>query len=554
MNIMKRPNKIFIISSVLVVAALAVAGFLVFSARSGSSSNSFTVTKTDLTEQVTVTGKVKAADEVDLAFELSGRVVSVPVQVGDKVKRGDLLAAIDATDAKAASQEADAALASAQIALEKMERPPEAIDLMTAQDAVASANDAKNNTASDLNEDYDSAYSAVSDTYLDLQTIISGLRDILHGSDLNPGQDNIDFYTDLINVTDPNADTYRASTEAAYEAASAAVNSSYADFKAAGPTPAPEVTAKLLAETYDTDKLVSDAVKNAGDLIDFYTTDLTKNQLLNTVTVPPVATAASAELIGFSTEANGHFVALAGAQTAIQAGSDADAVAARTLAEKQEALDKLVAGAEDIDIRAQETRVDEAQAAAAAARSEVAKTALIAPFDGTLSQVNISVGELASPGAPAVSMVSNSRYEIDALVSESDIAKVAVGDASSVTLDTFGNGEIFDAVVTEVDPAETVENGIGAYGVKLQFVKDDARIRSGMTANVSIETSKHANVLAVPASAIITRGTDKFVLVVNGAAKPVETTVTVGITGTNGLVEIVSGLKAGDRVMTFGSN
>jgi len=96
------------------------------------------------------------------------------------------------------------------------------------------------------------------------------------------------------------------------------------------------------------------------------------------------------------------------------------------LSEKQEALTKLEAGAEDIDIRAQQTSVDAAQAAANAARNEVAKMSLLAPFDGTISRVNISVGEMAAPAAPAVSMVSNSNYEIDALVSEADIAKVAV--------------------------------------------------------------------------------------------------------------------------------
>jgi len=75
-----------------------------------------------------------------------------------------------------------------------------------------------------------------------------------------------------------------------------------------------------------------------------------------------------------------------------------------------------------------------------AARNEVAKMSLLAPFDGTISNVNVSVGEMASPGAPAVSMVSNSNYEIDTLVSEADIAKVAVGENAGVTLDTFGSG------------------------------------------------------------------------------------------------------------------
>ena len=539
MNTMKKSNNaVFIIAAVAAAAGLVAIGYFFLGAKKAPSSATIVAAPTDLTQTVSLTGKVKAASEVDLAFERAGRVVRVPV---------------------AAGEQAAAALSAAQIALEKMQRPPEAIDLLQAKDAVSAANDAKDKTAADLNKAYDGAFSAVSDTYLDLPSIVSGLHDVLHGTDFVSGQENIDFYADLIKQTDANvnvnvnADAYRASTENAYQAAAAAVDKSYADFNAAGPKPSPATVASLVAETYAADKLVSDAVNSAGNLIDFYTAAMTEKKISNPAPIPAAATTARAVLSGYASKANGHFAALSADQAALQAGGDAVASAVRVLNEKQEALTKLVAGAEDIDLRAQQTRVDAAQAAADAARNEVAKMSLVAPFDGTVSRVDVSVGEMGAPGAPAVSMVSNSNYEIDALVSEADIAKVAVGETAAVTLDTFGN-ENFDAVVEAVDPSETTANGIGAYGVKLQFAKDDPRIKSGMTANVSIATDARKGVIAVPASAIITRGAGKFVLVLNGAGAPAETPVTVGIEGANGSVEIVSGLKAGDKVVTFGNN
>jgi RND family efflux transporter MFP subunit len=551
----KSNNAVFIIAAVAAAAGLVAIGYFFLGAKKAPSSATIVATPTDLTQTVSLTGKVKAVSEVDLAFERAGRVVRVPVAAGDLVKRGTLLAALDAGDAAAASEQAVAALSAAQIALEKMQRPPEAIDLLQAKDAVSAANDAKDKTAADLNKAYDGAFSAVSDTYLDLPSIVSGLHDVLHGTDFVSGQENIDFYADLIKQTDANvnADAYRASTENAYQAAAAAVDKSYADFNAAGPKPSSATVASLVAETYAADKLVSDAVNSAGNLIDFYTAAMTEKKISNPAPIPAAATTARTVLSGYAGKANGHFAALSADQAALQAGGDAVASAVRVLNEKQEALAKLVAGAEDIDLRAQQTRVDAAQAAVDAARNEVAKMSLVAPFDGTVSRVDVSVGEMGAPGAPAVSMVSNSNYEIDALVSEADIAKVAVGETAAVTLDTFGN-ENFDAVVEAVDPSETMANGIGAYGVKLQFVKDDPRIKSGMTANVSIATEARKGVIAVPASAIITRGANKFVLVDNGAGAPAETPVTVGIEGANGSVEIVSGLKAGDKVVTFGNN
>jgi len=533
---MKRSSKLIIIGSVVVAAGLFVAGYFILGGKNAPVLSSVTVAPTDLTEQVSMTGKVKAAEEVDLSFERGGRVVAVPVKAGDTVRRGALVAAIDGSGAKAASEEADAALASAQIALEKMKRPPEALDLLQAENAVAAASDAKDKAASDLAKANDNAASASDNAILDMRTVISGLKDILHSNDLNPGQDNLDYYADTAKVYDVNADAYRSTAENSYQAAKNAYDAAVAN--------------NDVSVSYDMTKSVSDAAKSTGDLINLYIGKLTEKQ----IAVPTVATGASATVAGYVAKANGDFAALSSAQSASAAAQNTAASTARALTEKQEALAKLKAGAEDIDIRAQQTRVDEAQAADAAAHSEASKTALVAPFDGTISLVNVSVGELASPGAPAVSMVSNAHYEIEAFVSEADIAKVAIGAPATVTLDTFGSGEIFAAYVASVDPAETIANGIGAYGVKLQFANDDSRIRSGMTANISIETGKRAGALAVPESAIITRGSGKFVLVDNGSAKPIETAVTVGIAGEGGLVEIVSGLKAGDKVVTYGNN
>jgi len=532
---MKSRKIIIIIGSVIVAVVLVVVGYAVFGARTIPGAKTIAVTPTDLTEQVTTTGKVKAADEVALAYERGGRVVAVPVSAGDTVKRGALLVAIDAGDASAVSEQADAALASAQIALEKLKRPPEALDMLQAENAVETASDAKDKAGSDLAKANDNAASASDNAILDMRAVISGLKDILHSNDLNPGQDNLDYYADTAKVYDATADTFRSAAENSFQAATNAYDVA--------------VAKNDVSASYDMTKLVSDAAKSTGDLINLYIGKLTEKQ----IAVPTVATAASATVAGYVAKANGDFAALSSAQTASVAAQNTVASAARALGEKQEALAKLKAGTEDIDIRAQQTRVDEAKAASDASREQLAKTVLRAPFDGTISQVNVSVGEFASPGAPAVSMVSNARYEIDALVSEADIAKILIGAEAGVTLDPFG-GENFNAIVIAIDPAETVVNNIGAYGIKLQFAKDDSRIKSGMTANIFITTGVRKAVLALPASAIITSGADKFVFVDNGSPQPVKTAVTVGITGEDGRVEIVSGLKAGDKVVTYGNN
>ena len=74
-------------------------------------------------------------------------------------------------------------------------------------------------------------------------------------------------------------------------------------------------------------------------------------------------------------------------------------------------------------------------------------------------------------------------------IPETDIGKVAMGDAVSMTLDAF-SGETFTGTVFYIDPAETILQGVVDYKVKVSFNKPDTRLKSGLTANLDIQT-KH---------------------------------------------------------------
>jgi len=543
-----KKNKLAIGSVIVIVLVLAGAAYFVFGRREASDYSFLTVAKANIVEEVKTSGKVKAAEEVGLAFERGGRVATVRVSTGETVKRGALLVSLDGTDAAATKEQAEAALTAAKIALEKMQRPPEALDLLQAENAVAEAADKKAKAENDLAKAYDAANSFASDAFVDLRTSVSGLKDILHNSDFNPNQDNIDFYADSALAYDSTAGLYRLQAENSYQNAETVFNNASVAVRTAGVASNDEEIAKITDTAYDAAKAVSSAVKDASALVSLYIGKLNEKA----VPVPTTATAHSTALSALTAKMNADFSALGGAIRAIDAGKDSVSSSGRSYSERVEALAKLKAGAEDIDIRAQQTRVASAEAAVTAARSQFAKTVLVAPFDGVVSSVDVSVGEMASTVAPAVSLVSNAKFEIEVLVSEADIAKVVVGTKAVVTLDTFPDQK-FSALVVSVNPAQTITNGVGAYGIKLQFEKDDDRIKSGMTANIALETQSLANVLAVPGSAIISRGSEKLVLKDNGAGVPVQLKVVVGATDANGLVQIVSGLNAGDKVAVFGT-
>ncbi|MEK7067539.1 MAG: efflux RND transporter periplasmic adaptor subunit, partial [Patescibacteria group bacterium] len=202
------------------------------------------------------------------------------------------------------------------------------------------------------------------------------------------------------------------------------------------------------------------------------------------------------------------------------------------------------AGSTTEQIAGQEAQVQSAEANVKNYQALVAKTILTAPMSGTVAKQDAKVGEIVSANTTVVLLISANNFEIEANIPEADIAKIKVGDTADVTLDAYGNDVHFEVKVTEIDPAETVIEGVSTYKTTFQFANEDIRVKSGLTANLDILTDKKENVIAIPSRAITTNGENKTINILeNGAIKEIR--VTTGLRGSDGNVEITSGISEG---------
>ena len=177
---------------------------------------------------------------------------------------------------------------------------------------------------------------------------------------------------------------------------------------------------------------------------------------------------------------------------------------------------------------------------------------IIAPVNGIITEINYEFGEQTSLTKPVIQMIGESNLEIEVDIPESDIAKIDVGQKSEITLDSFGDDEIFIGNVTFIDPAETVIQDVVYYQVKVQFSDNLNKVKPGMTANVTIYTAQKSNVLRVPLRAVKQNNGDKIVDVLVGENTE-QKKVVIGLKG-NDFIEIISGLSAGEEVVTFIKN
>ncbi len=502
---------------VLVVVVLGTAAYIVFGAGKKAAPEIVVVKRGNIAQEVSVTGQVKPIQSVDLGFDIAGRVARVPVAVGDHVNRGDLLVALDAGDLQAQLAEAQANVDAEQANLDSLEAGtrPEELQLSAAK--------------------VTSAQVAVGQS---LQAFTDALRDAQVKAD-DAIRNKVDpFFTTpqtnpqlVFSITDPQLQLDLESMRLSLEGRLTAWRAAVASF------------------TTSTDPTALDTMTQAD--LALVQTFLGKVTLaLNNLT--PYGGLAQATIDGWranvSTARANIGLAITDLTTAREAYLNAET--AVTVAENQYALD--AASSTPEDIAAQTARVEQAQGSVDSIRAQIAKTYILSPLAGVVTQQDAKVGQAATPNTPLTGVMGDGGLEIEADIAEADIAKVAVGQSAAVTLDAYGPGVQFPATVVKIDPAETILEGVATYKTTLQFVQKDDRVKSGMTANVDITTAEHDNVLVLPQYAV-TNANGVHTVQVERGAKVETVTVTTGLRSLDGTTEILSGLAEGDQVVVAGS-
>ena len=144
-----------------------------------------------------------------------------------------------------------------------------------------------------------------------------------------------------------------------------------------------------------------------------------------------------------------------------------------------------------------------------------------------------------------VTVAGTDVMEMEISVSESDVAKLKVGDEATVTVDATGG--VYDAEVSYISQAGNYSGGSSTFTSRVTF-DNDGKIKLGMSGDALISLEKAVNVLAVPVGAVSTRGGKSFVTVVDSSGNETQTEVETGISSSS-FTEIKSGLSEGDTVI-----
>ncbi len=174
-----------------------------------------------------------------------------------------------------------------------------------------------------------------------------------------------------------------------------------------------------------------------------------------------------------------------------------------------------------------------AQQTFAAASDAYSNCTVTSPINGYITAKNIAVGSIASSAAPAMTVADVSKLQINTNVSEYIVSELNVGDTVNVY----------------ISPAPAT--GSLTYPVKISLSDDTGKIKAGMFAEIKIVSAEKKDTLCVPSDSVIMKNGTAVVVTLNKENVPKYNEVTTGID--NGeYVEILSGLKEGDRIVISG--
>ena len=533
-----KPKIIIIVVILIIVVALG--SYKLFFTDKESPYSFATVRIGNVIQEVSTIGQVRKGEEIELGFKEIGRIEKIYVQVGQEIEFGQELIKLETTQLYIQLREARATLDLAQIELDKLLAGASSEEIQVVQTAVENAENSLANAEQNLEdveaqaqESLDSAYedalNVLDETYLKAYNAFNKVDLIQRTYFTGNDQESLRVREnkDKIENSRDQAKSYLDLTKADFTNEN--INSALSQMRDA------------LGDIYEALGIIRDvceegAYRNTVSSADKSILDTQKTNI-NTALTNVTNSKQTISSTGLTNESN--------INTAQSEVSSAEGV----LKAAQDELALMLAEPRQEDIGFYQAQLEQAQAKVSLLKNQVWEATLRSPIKGQITKISKRIGEQVSMAEAVVSLLPQEPFQVEVDIPESDIGKVDLADSAKITLDAFPEIE-FEGKVIEIEPAETIISGVVYYKTKVSLETENNKIKPGMTADITILTDLREKVLVVPQRAVSEKDGKNFVKLASGDTfKEIE--VQAGLRGSQGEIEILSGLKEGDEVITF---
>jgi len=489
----------------IIVIVVVFIGVMILKPKDNSANITTDIAKIiNLKQTVLATGQVTSNTDLNLSFFSSGIVRSLKVKVGDVVKEGQILATLDQGNELGSLTQAKGAVAAAQAKYQSI------LDGSSSEE-VALAKVSLENAKQDYNRVKSQQETLVKNAYETL------LNSTLAATSYPMSQD---FVAPTV------SGTYNLGKEGKIIIE---IGLNTGDFK----------TRSLITTSGDISLTTPQAIGNSGLFIQF-PDNVTLNYTDWVIEIP------NKKAVNYLLNYNAYQAALKTQESVL---GTAQALIDQRTAEL--ALKQASATQAKLDLA--KADILSAQGQLQLANANFEHTILRTPADGTITKVDVKIGELAQALKDVMTLQDVNNIYLEANINEANITSIKVGAPVEITFDAFSTEQIFTGSILKIDPSSTIISGVVNYKITAN-VFNAPELRPGMTANMTILVGEKDNVLTIPSRAILKDSTGKKTvrLVTNTKTKTYEEVeIATGMEGDGGLTEITTGLTEGEEVVVL---
>ncbi len=491
----------------IIIVILAFSGYMIFKPKDNSANITTDTAKIiNLKQTILATGQVTSNTDLNLSFFSSGIVRSLKVKVGDEVKTGQVLATLDQGNELASLTQARGSVAAAQARYQRILDGASSEEIKLSQIALENAK-----------RDYDRVKSQ--------QEILvkNAYKNLLNSTpEALPSGGGSDYTAPTI------SGNYNKELEGKI-IISIYYSNNGPSFSASG------ITSGSGLITTTTPQPIGDS----GLYIKFPSTSII-NVTEWTINIP------NDKASDYVTNNNAYQAALKTQESVL--GTAQTLIDQRTA---ELALKQASATEAQLDLAKSEILSAQGQLQSASANFE--HTILRAPTNGTITKVDIKIGELAQAQKNVMTLQDINNMYLEANINEANITSIKLGASIDVTFDAFNTEQVFKGIVLKIDPSSTIISGVVNYKITANIFNAPV-LRPGMTANMTILVGEKNNVLTIPSRAIIKDKTGKKTVrvITNNKTKTYqEVEITTDMEGDGGLTEITTGLTEGEEIVVL---
>ncbi len=570
--------------NLIILVAIAAVGFWGYSSLHPKAApvalSTVTVARGDVSSTVSSSGTVISPTDIALAPTTAGTLAKINVKVGDSVRAGEVLATMDTNSLKSSLAQAKASLVQAQANLSSAKSTAAATGALQLQNDQAAVTNAENNLA--YQQTLIAASQATDSTNVtSAQNNLAYQQTLISASEATDSQTTATALTKLKNdqaTTTQNLTVYQSSVDTAKNNlanAQLTFNDYSGLYGPNGITLSYCATINTINQNCTTLVADNNAVVSAQTA---YNNALITQQQNLAKDAQTIAADQQSYSDAQATAALNIKKNLQSLATYQQSYADAKTTAAlniekntQTLASAQQSITsaqyslKLYQLQNNSSTTSTTIAVDAAQVSVAdsnfiTAQKNLKGASVVAPVSGKVASIsNTLIGSSISPNTTPTNGTTGATgfivltdvggLQVTAGFSESDVAKIAVGQSASMAFTALPNAA-GNATVSTIALLPTVSGGATTYTVTFQLAGVVPGLKPGMTTTATVIVADSPNAISVTSRAVTTRGTRTTVNVVtkvNGKQVETPTSVLVGIVGDSS-DEILSGLKVGQVV------